>query len=86
MADIISFQFKGKTYIQDPDKVEQQKKDAGYSGVRFCDKCPLDVQYACNDWYGDDELGCTVVGEDRKELKRVKPHDCMRFGRPELVD
>ena len=84
MADIITFQFKGKTYIQDPNKVEQQKKDAGYSGARFCDKCPLDVQYACHDWFPEEDG--TFWGDDHKELKKVKLHACMEYGRPELVD
>lgn len=84
--EINTFIFKGRTYQQDPSKAEQQMKEAGYSGARFCEKCPFDVRYACNDWYGDDELGCTVEGEDRKELKKVKPYECVRFGRPELVD
>lgn len=81
MDNIITFEFKGKTYKQDPNKVEQQKREVGYIGAKFCSKCPPDIQCACHDWFPEEDG--TIWGNDYKELKKVKPHACMEYGRPE---
>ena len=82
MADITTFTFKGKTYKQDPNKVEEQKEEAGYIGARFCDKCPQIIQDACHQWCPDGDNG-TYRGEDYLELKQSGFRSCMLYGRPE---
>ena len=87
MADINYFEFKGRTYQQDPSKAEQQMKEARYKGCVFCSKCPKEVGYACCDWCaGDEEKGeGTIYGDDYKELKASKKKTCAKNGRPEEV-
>ena len=82
MADINYFEFKGRTYQQDPSKYDQQMKEAGYKGLVFCQKCPMHVAHACSQ-FDSDEHGMWY-GEDWKELQASKKKPCEN-GRPEEV-